>query len=676
MNRGQVKRIRKGFDRLRADGREWEALALLAKENAVEEFRSQWEETWRSLARSAFRTATGMKGFLAKLGEFSDPPDLADIRFIRTVGRYLEGLDVAGELDGMAGLSAPAETLRREILRCKAERPAGEEKTRKLLERFAAKPEGITLREYRQLQTLLRTCPSIPAAVADSLGQILALSRKLNSAAAVKKGAKGVNSPDLTIIDQGMRKAASATPPDLFRVMAAPVLAHVAAALRRVGENNPNQGACLALSVPFIMEMLAGARWDELRKRFQLETSHRISAADHSSWRKTARTASLEEKLFLINKLAQLMLSQDRLDLELQDTLVILYKEVFAELAKRRDSLTERDRKRVASVFGPVVAQHVPLLCGSMEDLPFLLDAAAAAGCLDAQSTLLQTFFALTIRDRAMIANVRGMLKLLPPIEEQDVTELFAEHNFILQEKLSLVKPMIEICRECGHEIDAMAAKGLGYSLMSSLIMNSIAGKAGKNMNFPDMSMKDIFGNISSTTKGIIKAMESFEGNPLFSFPLAIARAFPAGILSGTGYKSLLEKMLSSDIPVKMVVENITTLLRTIRFTCEGIDGYLPFGPLPGGAILQREMLEAGLDVLCGKKNMAERHSTEELSDILELVSGSGFPDGVERYLLIISNIAAERSQRGDAAAGRLHGKIMDALAQNNRSPKRRGRKR
>lgn len=674
MNRGQAKRIRKGFDRLRADGREWDALALLDREKGVEEFRAQWEEIWRSLTRAAFRTATGMKGFLARLGGFSDPPDLADIRFIRTVGRYLEGLDVAGELENMTGLSAVAETLRRELLRRKAQPPAGE-KTRELLERFAAKPEGITLREYRRLQTLLKACPSISAA-ADSLGRTLALSRKLNSAAAVKKGAKGVNSRDLAIIEQGLRSVASSAPTDLFRVMAAPVLAHVAVALRRVGENSPNQGACLALSAPFIMEMLAGSRWDELRKRFQLETSHSISATDHSSWRKNARTASLEEKLFLINKLAQLMLSQDRLDRELQDTLVILYKEVFAELVKRRASLPERERKRLASVFGPVLAEHVPLLCGSMEDLPFLLDAAAAAGCLDAPLTLLQTFFALTIRDRAMTANVRGMLKLLPPMEEKDVKELFSEHNYILREEPTLVKPMIEICRECGHEIDAMVAKVLGFSLMSSLIMNSIVGKAGKNMNIPAMIMKDIFGDISRTTKGIIKVVECFEGNPLFSFPAEIAGAFPSGILSGAGYKRLLEKMLSSDVPAKLVVENITSLLQTIRFTCEGRGSGLPFGPLPGGAILRRELLEAGLDVLCGKKNLAERHSTEDLTSILELARSYEQPDGIERYMLVISNVAAERSQQGDTAAGLLHGTIMDLMALKNRSFKRRGRKR
>lgn len=676
MNRGQIKRIRKGFDRLRKEGREWDALSLLVKEKAVDEFRAEWDESWRSLARAAFRTAAVMKSFLARLRDFDAPPDYADIRFLEIVGRYLDGRDVTAELSGISGLSAPAETLRGELLRRKVESPAGEEKIRKLLERFAAKPEGITLREYRQLNTLLTAYPSIPATVSDSLGQLLARSRKLNSVTSVKQGVRGVRETDVVAIDHDLKAVASAIPSDLFRVVAAPVLAQISLALGRVAEISPNQGAGLALSIPFIMGMLAGPCWDELRKKFQLETASSMSVSDRASLRKSAQTASFEERLSLVNKLARLMSSQEWLDEDLQDTLVLLYKGVFAELLKRRASLPEREQRRIAAIFGPILADHIPLLCNNIEDLPFLLDAAAAAGCLDASLTLLHTIFALSVRDRTMTANARGMLKLLPAIGEKDVQALFAEHQSILCEDLNLVKRMLDICRECGHELDALVATGLGYSLMSFLIMNSIAGGAGRGRNFLDMFMGDTSEETSRTAKKLVKGIECFADNQYFNFPVEFARAFPSGKLSGAEYRGLMEKLISAGLLAKQIIENIAVLLQMLRVTYKARNEAFPFGGMSGDHTLQREMLTAGLDVLCGKRNLAERHLTDDLFGILELVRCYGNAGGTERYLLIISNVAAERSQQGDAAAGELHATIMGLLAPKNRPPKKRGRQR
>jgi hypothetical protein len=466
MNRGQVKRLRKEFERLRTGGREWDALRLLEKEDVVDGFRDEWNDLWRGQLRHALRTAALMEDFLLHVNGFSRVPDTADIRFMCMVGDYLDGKDVVSAINGMAGLSAPAEALRRELLRHGDERAPDDAKLRKLLTTFALTPESALQKEYRQLRSLLTSYPAISQETCETLEELLTRSRKLNSASAVKKTVNGIAEADLRGIDPALKKVASELPLPFFRVVAAPVLAQISIAIRRVAESSPDQGARLALAAPFCMESLAGPAWPGLREKFQLEAARALSEADLASLRKTAQSATFEERFTLINKVERLMSIQKGLDEDLQDILVLLYKGIFKELALRRAILSDRDKRRLAAVFGPVFSRHMELLCGDMKEMPFVLDSAAAAGCLDAVSALLHTFFAVMLRERAMIANARGMLRLLPPIQEKEVRDLFGEYQMLLSEDVNALKGMLDICRECGHDLDKFVSMGLRMSLL------------------------------------------------------------------------------------------------------------------------------------------------------------------------------------------------------------------
>ncbi|HBG07344.1 MAG: hypothetical protein A2075_15425 [Geobacteraceae bacterium GWC2_58_44] len=676
MNRGQVKRIRKELDRLRKSGREWGALATLARESAVEEFRAEWDDIWRGLARHALRTSAGVEEFLLRVGEFDARPETADIGFLITVGEYLDGRDVRGALDSVAGLSAPAETLRRELLRQKPAAPVGGKKERNLLERFAATPEAVLQKDYRQLGALF-SAPEIPCAYAkacETLEAVLGDARKLNSAPAVKKGINGVHGADLRRIDSAQHQAASRIPPALFRVLVAPVLAQVCAAVGRVARGSADHGARLALAAPLCMEMLAGSSWDGLRKKFQLEAAHALAAADRAELRRSARVATFEERLSLINKLSRLLSSQQELDQDLQDTLVILYQEVFKELAKRRATLPEREQRRVAAVFGPVLEKHIGLLCGGGEDLPFLLDDAAAAGCLYPSAALLQTFFAVMLRDRSMIAHARGMLKLLPPIQENGVRELFAEYHMFLSDDLKSVKGMLDICRECGHRLDGFVALGLGTSLMSLLVMNTMVG-GSKRRGIPGLFLDEMTEDGSRSCKKLIKGLAAFAGNPEFAFPVGLAKGFPSGRITGDEFRQLLEERLEADHPVEKVMDDAVVMLMTIE-SFSGASGLgLPFGNCFGADSLRQELLKGALQALCGKKERLARFSTDSLARLFAIIGKYGDGRDLDRPLLLISNAAVSRMQAGDEAAGDLHNAILEIIARNHK-PAGKGRRR
>ena len=259
------------------------------------------------------------------------------------------------------------------------------------------------------------------------------------------------------------------------------MLAQIAPALGRIADIGPDQAARLALSAPFSMERLAGASWPALNQRFRLHAGQMLSPKDRAALCQSARTAGFEERFTLINRLVDLLEKDYEPDPKLQDALVVLYKGIFGDLRSKEDSLPERERRRLAAVVGPVFSRHLPLLWSADEDLPIVLDEGAAAGCLDAVSALLNAFFAVMARDRGMTANARAMLKLLPPIGEEAVLDLFQHYREILVDEVKSVPALLLVCAESGHEIDKPLAQGVLMTLLTLLVMNTLSGQGKRN---------------------------------------------------------------------------------------------------------------------------------------------------------------------------------------------------
>lgn len=676
MNRGQVKRLRKEFDRLKSGGKEWDALRLLERENAIDEFRSVWDELWREQTRHAVRTAELMDQFLQRITEFSTVPDTPDIRFMRTVGDYLSGMEITSVINNMTGLSAPVEVLRREILRQGNEnKQLDDAKLRKLLTSFALTPEKITQKDYRNLRDLLVPYPDISEKVFETLEDILARSRKLNNSSTVEFKAHGVYEPNLRAIDKDLSRAASELPLPLSRVVVVPVLANVSAAIRRVAENNADKAARLALAAPFCMERLADSGWSELCKKFQLETGQTFSAVDLDGLRKTARNVTFEESFLLVGKLLKIISSRQDLDEDLQEILIILSKGIFKELTVRRTKISDRDQRKLALVMGQFISKNLKFLYDSMEDLPFLLDSAAAAGCLDPVSALLHVFFAVMARDRNMIANARGMLKLLPLIQDNDVQDLFGQYQEYLAEDMKSLKGMLDICRECGHDLDLPVARTIGLELHSRLIISTLMGGGGRN-SFMSMILGPMSDELSQIYKKMIKGIECFSGNPLFYASVALARSFPSGRITGKEFGRYLEKQIEINPSVEQVIADFILILETIRQVSGKQRMDIPFGDMLNGDSLIKELLGAALDVLCGSKEQVMRHSTTSLTALVNLMLQYGDSRGLERYMLIISNAAAERGVSGDEAAGKLYENTTDYIVKATKPDKKKGRRR
>jgi len=675
MNRGQIKRLRKEIDHLRNGGKEWEALRMIDREDAIDGFRSEWDDLWRSQARHALRTAPLMELFLSSLNGFSTVPDSPDIRFMKIIGDYLDGADVTTAISKMSGLSPPAETLRRELLRRQNETLPDDAKLRKLLKAFATAPDAVLQKDYRQLRTLLAPYPAIFQDVSGTVEELLVRSRKLNSASSVKKKLHGFAESELHSIDLALRSLLSSLPEHFFSVVTAPVLAQVSIAVLRIAENSPDQGARMALAAPFCMERLAGSDWPAMQNKFQLEVAKRPTTADRASLRKTANTATFEECFTLVRKITSLMISQDLQDQDIQLTLVILYKRIFRELTVRRATLPEREKRRLTDLLGPIFSKDIHLLFSCTDELPLLLDSAAAAGCLDPVSALLHTYFAVLLRDRVMIANARAMLKILPQIKESDVQSFFNEHQFLLTEGTRALKGALDVCRESGHELDSHFATGLSVLLLTNLVMNTLVG--GEQNSFMAMLLDPMSDESARMCKKLVKGMDCFAGNSFFSIPVELAKGFSSGIISGKDMGKLIEKLLNSGQATEQTIELFVVTLEMVKATSKTQQMDMPFRiAASGGDSLLKELLFSGLDALCGKKDLAARHTTDNLTTLVDVMRIYSDGRGMERYMMLIGNAAAERMLEGDEAASALHKNTMEYISKNAKPEKKRGRQR
>lgn len=678
MNRGQLKRIRKEIERLCHCEKEWEALRLISREGGVDELSAEWTDLWRGRVRYALRAAGPMEEFLTQLEGFPNAPDTPDLRLLKALDEHLAGRDVKAFIGGLTGLSAPAETLRRELLRLGDLSKGTDPKLAALLDSFALTPEAVAPKDYRRVGELLSPFSAVSADACGLFEELLTRYHKLNSVQAVEKQADGYFLDELCAIDLQLTGAISYFPQALSELLAAPLLAQVAALLGRVAESSPEQAAALALCAPEAMELLAGRAWPPLREKLRLEAGEELSADDLAGLRKSAREAGFEERFRLVNKLADLMRAEDDLDPELYQILVIVYQGIFKDLTQKRASLPEREQRRLAVVFGPVFSRHLPLLWGLDGDLPFILDDAAAAGCLDPTSALLHTFFAVKGRDRGMTAKARAMLKLLPPIKGNEVECLFAQYQIFLAEDLKSVKSMLVICQESGQELTRLVASSVWTTLLMLLFQTTLTS-AAKGNPFFGLLMGPELSDLNRACKKMLKGVGCFADDPEFGNVLSLAQAFPDGQITGERYALMLQRQLDSGVSPEQVIQFFSSFLcstgEAAKHAEMEIGMNLPFGDILGTDELLQEVLLCGLDALCDDPVTVAGFDAANLSAIAEIVKKYCLGNNLNHYLLLIGSVARQRMKSGDKGMEQLQVKLTDYLAL-QKKPVKKGKRR
>jgi hypothetical protein len=205
--------------------------------------------------------------------------------------------------------------------------------------------------------------------------------------------------------------------------------------------------------------------------------------------------------------------------------------------------------------------------------------------------------------------------------------------------------------------------------------MNTLMAGGGRK-SLMAMIMGPMSEESSWLCKKLIKGMECFAGNPEFSAVVGLARGFPSGRITGNEFRQLMEKQIEGSLSTEQSIDNFIIMLEMISKIDEAQEMGAPFGGIFEVDQLVREILIAGLDVLCGKRERAVRHSTDALGRLFGVILKYGDGCSLKRYLLLIGNAAYERMEAGDDTAGRLHAAAMDYISMHKRMGKKRGRRR
>ena len=119
------------------------------------------------------------------------------------------------------------------------------------------------------------------------------------------------------------------------------------------------------------------------------------------------------------------------------------------------------------------------------------------------------------------------------------------------------------------------------------------------------------------------------------------------------------------------------TLLSTIYQADQTQDMDLPFdfGSMLDTDGLTQEVLVAGLEELCGDPATVALFDAAGLKTLFAVIRQFGRNAGMGRHLLLVGNAAAILMQAGDEEMGKLHADIMNYLAAQKKTAKKRGRR-
>ena len=272
-------------------------------------------------------------------------------------------------------MSFPGEAIRRQAIAWRSEAFPEERCWRNLLA-LILKPGEVTRKDYEEIARHVQgTALAVPVRyLGGRITAIRSLARRPSNEAGLD---------NLSDIDFALKEAAKNLSPHLQRVLFYPFLFHVDKVIQPLLETR--QEAMIAKiisSVPYLFGLLAGERAEGIKR--QLSPLNRD--LPDLSLEKVIQGSDFDEKICLLGRMRSSHPEDDGGGGYLDDFLD-LYKSIFSDIQRMRQSLSERERKDLGRVMGSALTKDIHLLWNGLmateHDLVGILLAAAQSACLD-----------------------------------------------------------------------------------------------------------------------------------------------------------------------------------------------------------------------------------------------------------------------------------------------------
>ena len=659
----QERRIKKELEKLWRKGRYWDWLALVEKENLHRDHAREEQEAWMSLVKKALRLPANLQEFWAHLPSVKRYPTLPDFQCLRLLGDFVSGKEVRGELAALRNLTFPAESLRQKAFSWQDEF-FPEEKIRIFFITFLHHPEKVTWKDYQSLSSLAEGT-ALGAEVA-ALGSRFDGVRGLNRKTGGRKRLGAEKLRKVAEADRVLKEASKVLAPQLQEILFYPFLFQVHSFFRQGAEKEAAPVLLrVASSMPFMFLKAAGEKGREFQKHL-LGAGSTLSDLDRSYLAKIPG-ASLEEKAALVNRMRSLLQKEARE--EHFEEFRKLYQGLLADLAARRESLPERERRELGRVMGSSILRDLPSLWSDPDDpgqLMDLLKPMAAIGLGNGKIAVLGLILAEKFRDPDLKKEAQDSLKAQAGPTEEDILWFLNSFPELFSPEVGSLKPLVEV-----GGTDAAFIPALVERVREEVEIFLITHAAGRRAQGPFAFLSELtaedFKAVFTTWRRELATLKVYP--PFFPLQEYLA-CFPEGYFTQKGFQRYLglryEREKGLDWFIPELEKNRMQSLLGKQFLEDSLL------PLPIEGIL-RDRERALFLFLEERFEGLKTANLDTLGKLAELLLARK-PTVTEGNLLIrISNLLGERLSEGDNRAHALREKIMRRLIHDKSRIRRRG---
>jgi hypothetical protein len=528
VNKGKQKRLKKELDRLLSSGRYWEMLEVLRDEDLGKFYTKESREAWQAIVWRALRQPSSLEEFLSKSGERGAPPeDIPDIKFLFLLKDFVYADSLPDELGTIKGLSFPAEEIRKRVMNWE---PGSfpEKKIKKLLDTFVAKPDKITGKHFDDMASLTKTTGL--ANPVHALGGMIGDIRKLNS----QRAAHPV-SGRLRTVDAALKNFSSQIPVHTRNVLLYPFVHHACRYFRLLIEKGQTAEFAEAVSsMPFLFTLIAGDKAAEIKERL---TGFAPGMIDPAGLSRRIEDADFEEKLRLVGRIRQLI-KEDSSEKEYAGYVRKLYDGILDGITEQRGTLSERERRELPAIVGPVITKDLHLLWRSPSELKDLLLKIMESGCLDTRLSLLSVIVSEHLGVKKLGESAVDALKRLRPPADADYAWLDNGFSFIFLPRVSLLRPLIDLFGR-QEAFQRIFGNLMRKEAESALIANSIGGE--KVFSFLD-DLLPSRREIKGAFRTLRRELDTLKDYEPFAAAIRYLDCFPEGQYSEEGMRRVFQR--------------------------------------------------------------------------------------------------------------------------------------
>ena len=367
-------------------------------------------------------------------------------------------------------------------------------------------------------------------------------------------------------------------------------------------------------------------------------------------------SAPVEEKAAFLTRMRSAL--QKGAGEEYHDEFRRLYQSLLTDLAARRDTLPERERRELSRVMNASIIRDLPSFLTEPADGEQLLDILkplAAVGLGSGKVAVLALILAERTGEPDLKKEAQDFLKRQGDPAEEDVLWVLDAFPELVTPEVSALKPLLEAGGGEAAFAPVLVERIRGEFELFLILHASSRGAKGPFAFFGDLAADDLK-MIHDTWRRELSALQRY---PAFVPLRTYLSCFPEGYFTFKGFRRYLDARYKSEKGLTWALAELEKRRRQSLLAGEVMGGPFSFFPVEQTLSEMEEAVFLAVEEGADAWREASLETLEKLTEILLRRK----PGGLEGNLLIrISNLLGERLSRGETRVYGLRERIIKQL--------------